>query len=62
VRALTWLPAGLVVLVWCKACQQQAPADLQAIVDAGQGDRPLKDLKFRCWAHPAAACHPSATG
>jgi hypothetical protein len=23
-------------------------ADLQAIVDAGQGDRPLKDLKFRC--------------
>jgi hypothetical protein len=50
------------VLVWCKACQQQAPADLQAIVDAGQGDRPLKDLKFRCWAHPAAACHPSATG
>jgi hypothetical protein len=24
------------------------PADLQAIIDAGQGDKPLKDLKFRC--------------
>jgi len=23
-------------------------ADLQAIVDGGQGDRPLKDLKLRC--------------
>jgi hypothetical protein len=24
------------------------PADLQAIIDAGQGDCPLKDLRFRC--------------
>jgi hypothetical protein len=24
------------------------PADLQAIIDAGKGDVPLKDLKFRC--------------
>jgi len=24
------------------------PADLQAIIDAGKGDWPLKDLKFRC--------------
>jgi len=23
-------------------------ADLQAIIDAGQGDKPIKDLKFRC--------------
>ena len=38
----------LVVLVWCKACHYQAPADLQAIVDAGRGDEPLKDLRFRC--------------
>jgi hypothetical protein len=30
--------------VWCKARHHQA--DLQAIIDAG--DRPLKDLKFRC--------------
>jgi hypothetical protein len=36
------------VLVWCKACHHQVPADLEAIIDAGQGDRPLKDLKFRC--------------
>jgi hypothetical protein len=26
----------------------QAPADLQAVIDAGQGDVPVKDLKFRC--------------
>ena len=25
-----------------------APADLQAIIDRGRGDVPLKDLKFRC--------------
>jgi hypothetical protein len=35
-------------LVWCRACFHQMPADLQAIIVAGQGDRPLKDLKFRC--------------
>jgi hypothetical protein len=47
--ARTHLAAGwLIELVWCKACNHQAPADLQAIIDAGQGDRPLKDLKFRC--------------
>jgi hypothetical protein len=32
----------------CKACHHQAPADLQAIIDVGKGDRPLKDLKFSC--------------
>jgi hypothetical protein len=36
------------VLVWRKACYHQAPADLQAIIDGGRGDVPLKDLKFRC--------------
>ena len=36
------------MLVWCKACHHQVPADLEAIIDAGQGDRPLKDLKLRC--------------
>ena len=24
------------------------PADLQAIIDAGLGDKPLKDLRLRC--------------
>jgi hypothetical protein len=38
----------LCLLVWCKACHHQAPADLQAIIDAGRGDVPVKDLKFRC--------------
>jgi hypothetical protein len=47
--ARTHLAAGwLIEFVWCKACHHQAPADLQAIVDAGRGDVPPKDLKFRC--------------
>jgi hypothetical protein len=32
----------LICLVWCKACHHQAPADLQAIIDVGRGDVPLK--------------------
>jgi hypothetical protein len=36
------------VRVWCTPCRHQAPADLQALVDAGHGDVPLKDLRFRC--------------
>jgi len=45
--ARTMLPndGWLCLLGWCKACHHQAPADLQAIVDAG---RPLIHLKFRC--------------
>jgi hypothetical protein len=38
----------LCVLVWCRSCHHQAPADLQAIVDAGNGDVPLRSLRFRC--------------
>jgi hypothetical protein len=38
----------LCLLVWCKACHHQAPADLQALADAGRGDVPVKDLRFRC--------------
>jgi hypothetical protein len=33
------VPAGLV---------HGLPADLRAIIDSGRGDRPLKDLQFRC--------------
>jgi hypothetical protein len=40
--------AWLCLFEWCKACFHRAPADLQAIIDAGQGDKPLKDLRFRC--------------
>jgi len=36
------------VRIWCTACRHQAPADLQALVDTGRGDVPLKDLRFRC--------------
>jgi hypothetical protein len=48
--ARTMLPndSWLCVFVWCKACHHQAPADLQAIIDAGRGDVPVKDLSFRC--------------
>jgi hypothetical protein len=38
----------LCLLVFCKACHHQAPADLQSIVDSGRGGVPLNDLKFRC--------------
>ena len=48
--ARTMLPQDgwLCLLVWCKACHHQGPADQQAIIDRGRGDVPLKDLKFRC--------------
>jgi len=43
------LRAGyLDVLVWCKACRQQAPADLQRLVDSSRGDTPLIHLRYRC--------------
>jgi hypothetical protein len=48
--ARTMLPNDrwLCLFVWCKACHHQAPADLRAIIAGGQGNRPLKDLRFRC--------------
>jgi hypothetical protein len=36
------------VLVFCNSCHHQADADLQKIVDAGRGDMPLTELRFRC--------------
>lgn len=36
------------VHVWCKACRHVADADLKALIAAGRGDLPLKDLRFRC--------------
>ena len=29
-------------------CQHQADADLQTLIDAGRGDVPLTQLRFRC--------------
>jgi hypothetical protein len=48
--ARTMLPNDrwLCLFVWCQACHHQAPADLRAIIAGGQGNRPLKDLRFRC--------------
>jgi hypothetical protein len=46
--------------MWCKACRHQAEADLQALVDAGKGDVPLKDLRFG--AAGAAAISPRRDG
>jgi hypothetical protein len=40
--------AWLCLLVWCRACFHQAPADLRAIIASGRGDVLVKDLKFRC--------------
>ena len=45
----TTLRTGYVrVLVWCKSCRHRRDADLQGLVDAGQGDVPLIHLRFRC--------------
>ena len=38
----------LCLLVWCKACYHQTPADLQSLIDSGRGDVPLLHLRFRC--------------
>jgi uncharacterized Zn finger protein len=47
--ARTTLAADYVrVLVFCNSCRHQADADLQKIVDAGRGDVPLTQLRFRC--------------
>ena len=45
----TTLRTGYVrVRVWCKSCRRQRDADLQALVDAGRGDVPLVEMRFRC--------------
>jgi hypothetical protein len=36
----------------CRASQRQRDADLQALVDAGHGDTPLVQLRWRC-----SECH-----
>ena len=47
--ARSMLPQTFLILhVRCLGCKHRGPADLQAIIDAGQGDKPIKDLKFRC--------------
>jgi hypothetical protein len=38
----------VVVLVWCKSCHHQGPADLAALIAAGKGDVPLISLRWRC--------------
>ena len=47
-RSMLPQDAWLCLFVSCRSCFHQAPADLHAIVDAGQGDRPLIHLNFRC--------------
>ena len=48
--ARSMLPQTYLCLwVSCRGgCLHRGAADLQAIIDAGQGDKPIKDLKFRC--------------
>ena len=48
--ARSMLPQTYLCLwVSCRGgCLRGGAADLQAIVDAGQGDKPIKDMKFRC--------------
>ena len=48
--ARSMLPQTYLCLwVRCRGgCLRGRAADLQAIIEAGQGDKPVKDLKFRC--------------
>jgi hypothetical protein len=32
----------------CRSCLHQADADLEALIDAGRGDVPLIELRWRC--------------
>ena len=36
------------VLLTCRSCQHQRDADLQALIDAGHGDVPLRSLRWKC--------------
>ena len=36
------------VLVFCKACRPPGGGGPEALVEAGRGDVPLKELRFRC--------------
>ena len=47
-RSMLPQDSWLCLSVRCHACLHRALADLQAIIDAGRGDQPIKDLKFRC--------------
>jgi hypothetical protein len=47
--ATTTLRARYVDLrLTCRSCLRSGSADLQALVDAGNGDVPLVQLRFRC--------------
>jgi hypothetical protein len=36
------------VVLTCRSCFHQRDADLAALIDAGRGDMPLVDLRWRC--------------
>jgi hypothetical protein len=47
--AKTTLRTGYVrVLLTCRSCLHKQDADLQALVEAGRGDVPLVNLRWRC--------------
>jgi hypothetical protein len=39
---------GYRVHVWCKSCRHAKDANLAALIDAGCGDVPLVQMKWRC--------------
>ena len=47
--ARTTMQTGYVrLLLTCGSCLRSRDADLQGLIDAGRGDVPLVNLKFRC--------------
>jgi hypothetical protein len=48
------LPQTFLILhVRCFGCKHRGPADLQAIIDAGQGDKPIKKIPLRQVRQPS---------
>jgi hypothetical protein len=40
--------AGIHLVVWCKACRHQETVAFAKLAEAGKGDAPVAQLRFRC--------------
>ena len=40
--------AGVHLVVWCKACRHQETVAFAKLAEAGKGDAPVAQLRFRC--------------
>jgi hypothetical protein len=40
--------SGVHLVVWCKACRHQETVAFAKLAEAGKGDAPVAQLRFRC--------------